>query len=67
MNLEAQQSLCREVTMEEVNQALRGIDDDKAPGIDGFQFFSKQHGILLKMMCLEPSKNSSSMGSFVRL
>jgi hypothetical protein len=53
--------------MEEVNQALRGIDDDKAPGIDGFQFFSKQHGILLKMMCLEPSKNSSSMGSFVRL
>lgn len=36
MDLHQQRKLCEKVTQKEIKDALFGIDDDKAPGINGF-------------------------------
>ena len=54
LSLNTRASLIQPVTIEEINRALHEIDDNKAPGIDGFNaLFFKRCGTLLNMMCIE--------------
>lgn len=63
-------SLMEPVTMDEVHAALLDIDNDKAPGSDGFGslFFSSQLGtslaLILALIYLLLSKSSLSVGGY---
>lgn len=53
LSVHQQRSMCVEVTHEEIKSALFAIDDNKAPGIDGFNglFFKRSWDIVKGDVC----------------
>nr|XP_016491676.1 PREDICTED: uncharacterized protein LOC107811293 [Nicotiana tabacum] len=49
LSQEQRQLLCAEVTKQKVHEGLKGIEEDKAPGIDGYNvvFYKTNYGTLL--------------------
>lgn len=42
-------TLCKSLIEDEIHSALKSIDDDKTPGVDGFNaLFYKRHDLILE-------------------
>ncbi|XP_019246294.1 PREDICTED: uncharacterized protein LOC109225941 [Nicotiana attenuata] len=53
LNRQQQLQLIKPITKKEVKKAMQDIDDNKAPGCDGYNSFSRRHGTYWVMMLLQ--------------